>query len=419
MFMAALMSIPLFFAQIAHVFNSNNNTNEWDYKSKYYQQEAKANYQKSLLPKSGYMTVEEYEKESVSKDKAVGDGEYIKKVVPESGYVYVPQPNYKFVKYNNPPGSPELHLHRKLFYDRTENGEALISPDVCKMILPVVSYYSKTKSTDCDVYVVPLRKGMSNIEKVVKANIAAKEQPPIFSTDRTNIQYGTFKSITPIDFSNDLTKVLAKEKIGNEADGIWQTEALVYDFNTKKVTRLREVREAIRYYWITTKNLDVREIRWDIYPLGFDPKDSNRILVAAFAYSGSTPRCLGTWSVDILGNRVQMESLECNYAIVSLNGLKIVEDGVVDPRSTKAEADLARKYEIKEKKEKAKEARKIKKDKRNAYREEVKEIKAKYKALKKASEGKDSEDDKSLKKSKVHRSIIPLRTKGGKVTGTD
>lgn len=68
------------------------------------------------MPKSGYMTVQEYEKESMAKDKSQGTGEYIKKVE-DSKMVYIPQPHYKLVRYNNPPGSPEMHLHRSLFHE--------------------------------------------------------------------------------------------------------------------------------------------------------------------------------------------------------------------------------------------------------------------------------------------------------------
>ncbi|MGN1125625.1 MAG: hypothetical protein ACI4SM_05500 [Candidatus Gastranaerophilaceae bacterium] len=406
-----LIIIALQILSVSSCYAVNNN--EWDYKSKFYQDQAKERYQKRLMPESGYMTVEEYEKKSVAKDKSQGDGNYVKKVVPESGFKYVPQPNYKLVRYNNPPGTPELRLHRKLFFNRQEQATPLIAPDVSMMILPIVTYYAKTKSTDCDVYVVPLRQGLPDVERVIKANIAGKDPTPIFSTDRTLIEYGTFKTITPIDFSVDMTKVLAKEKIGNESDGIWQTDLLVYDFNTKKTTRLREVREAIRYYWLTTKNLDVREIRWDIYPLGFDVNNQNRVMVAAFAYAGTPPRCLGTWSIDLEGHQVRMEALDCNSVSVSINGLKLVEDGVVDPKSVEAEAKLAKKYEDKEKKEAKKAEKKAKQEIKKEYKAEVKEIKTKYKQLK------NGDTSNETKIYKIHKHIPFYKVKGGKPTGLD
>jgi len=388
------------------------NTNEWDYRSKVQQQEAKTRYKKRLMPESGYMTVEEYEKRSAAKDKSVGNGDYIKKVE-DSKMKYVPQPKYKLVRYNNPPGSPELKIDRKRAkYDRQDVLPGLIAPDTSIMVVPVVSYYAKTNSTDGDVYVVPLRKGMPDVEKVIKANFGARNSVPIFSTDRTLIEWGLFKTITPIDFSLDLTKVVAKEKVGSVEDGIWQTNILVYDFKEKKQYKLTEVREAIRYYWRTTKDLDVKEVRWDIFPLGFDANNQDRIIVAAYAFAGNPPRSFGTWSVDYKGGQVRMEALTDKDVSVSSIGLKIVQDGFVDPASAVAEAKLAEKYE----KQKAKDDKKAQKEKnkklKQEYKQEVKEIKQNYKELKK-------EDISGFsRKQKIQRNL-PFTKKGGKLTGAD
>lgn len=388
------------------------NNNEWDYHSKVHQQEAKENYEKSLMPKSGYMTVQEYEKESMAKDKSQGSGEYIKKVE-DSKMVYIPQPHYILVRYNNPPGSPELNLHRSLFHEKQELPAPLIAPDVSMMIQPIVSYYTKTKSTDCDVYIVPLRQGQTDVDKVKSANLAAKNPKPIFSTDRTLIEYGTFRTITPVDFSADMRYVVAKEKTGNVEDGIWQTELLVYDFLTKKTIRIPEIREAIRYYWRTTKDMDIKELRWDIYPLGFSVQNPDRILVAAYAYAGNPPRCLGIWSIDVRGEQSRLESAMDNNIEVSTIGLKIIQDGVIDPESVEAEAKLAEAYEKDQKKAQKKAERQHKKELKKRYKEEVKEIKKEYKQLKQDDTTGESRSDK------VHKYIPLYKVKGGKLTGLD
>lgn len=404
--------LGVLFVSICTLSSYALNTNEWDYRSKIQRQEAKTRYKKKLMPESGYMTVEEYEKKSAAKDKSVGDGDYIKKVE-DSKMKYVPQPKYKLIRYNNPPGSPELNIDRKRArYDRQDILPGLIAPDTSIMLVPVVSYYAKTHSTDGDVYVVPLRKGMPDIEKVVKANFGARNPVPIFSTDRTIIEWGLFKTITPVDFSVDLSKVVAKEKIGSAEDGIWQTNLLVYDFKEKKQYNLTEVREAVRYYWRTTKDLDVKNVRWDIYPLGFDANNQDRIIVAAYAFAGNPPRCFGLWSVDYRGGQVRMEALTDENVNVSVIGLKVIQDGVVDPASVVAETKLAEKYEKQKKKEEKIAANKKKKQLKNEYKHEVKEIKKNYKALKK-------EDTSGFtRKQKIQRNI-PFIKKGGKVTGVD
>lgn len=364
------------------------------------------------MPESGYMTVEEYEKKSVAKDKSLGDGDYIKKVE-DSKMKYVPQPKYKLIRYNDPPGSPELKIDRKRArYDRQDVLPGLIAPDTSIMIVPVVTYYAKTHSTDGDVYVIPLRKGMPDVEKVIKANFGARNSVPIFSTDRSLIEWGLFKTITPVDFSLDLTKVVAKEKIGSVEDGIWQTNILVYDFITKKQYKLTEVREAVRYYWRTTKDLDTRDIRWDIYPLGFDVKNQDRVIVAAYAYTGNSPICLGTWSVDYKGRQVRMESLTTEDVQVSSIGLKIVQDGFIDPASAAAESKLAERYDKQKKLDDRKVKEQKKKELKAQYREEVKQIRKNYKALKK-------EDLSSFSRKQKFQRHIPFIKSGGKMTGVD
>ena len=387
-------------------------TNEWDYRRKVQEKEAKAKYEKKKLPKSGYMTVEEYERESAAKDKSVGNGEYIKKVE-DSKMKYVPQPKYILVRYNNPPGSPELKIDRKRArYDRQDILPGLIAPDTSMMLTPVVSYYAKNHMTEGDVYVIPLREGMPDVEKVMKANYAARGDKPIFSTDRTVIEWGLFKTITPIDFSADSTKVVAKEKIGSAEDGIWQTNLLVYDFNKKEAKKIPEIREAIRYYWRTTKDLDLKEVRWDIYPLGFDVNNPHRIIVTAYAYTGNPPRCLGTWSVDTEGTQVRMESLTDENVQVSTIGLKLIQDGIIDPASANAEAKLAEKYEKKAKKEAKQLKKETEKQLKKEYKDEVKKLRQEYKELKK-------EDLSDFTRTQKFQRHLPFTPKGGKVTGTD
>lgn len=386
-------------------------SNEWDYASKVKQQEAEDRYKKKLMPESGYMTVEEYEKKSQAKDKSVGEGDYIKKVE-DSKMKYVPQPKYKLVRYNNPAGSVELKINRKVRYDRQDILPSLISPDTKFMVTPVITYYAKEHATDGDVYIIPLRDGIPDVEKVIKANYGARIQKPIFSTDRTLIEWGVFKTFTPIDFSPDLTKVIAKEKIGSAEDGIWQTNLWIYDFNTGKATKLHEIREAIRYYWRTTKNLDMKDIRWDIFPLGFDANNGNRILVSAYAFTGNPPRTLGTWSIDTTGKQVQMVSLTDENIQVNSIGLKIVEDGVVDPVSVEAEAELAEEYEKQEKKDKKKEEKEKQKKLKEEYKQEIKEIKKNYKELQK-------EDLSDFSRKQKFQRSLPFTHKGGKLTGLD
>ena len=79
-------------------------------------------YEKSNMPESGYMTREEYELKSRAKSKKELQEEVKNPNIPkDSNMVYVPQKTFKLVKYNDPIGSPELTLPRKVNFDRQIN----------------------------------------------------------------------------------------------------------------------------------------------------------------------------------------------------------------------------------------------------------------------------------------------------------
>ena len=89
------------------------------------------------------------------------------------------------------------------------------------------------------------------------------------------------------------------------------------------MTELPEIREAIKYYWINSENLDLNQIRWDIYPIGWDAINPDRLIVFAYAYTGENPKYLGAWSVDYLGKRTKQLSLTETGFEVAQNGLSL------------------------------------------------------------------------------------------------
>ena len=129
-----------------------------------------------------------------------------------------------------------------------------------------------------------------------------------------------------VRMSWDGKKLAVKEKIAYIEDGMWKTNLLVYDFSKKKMRELPEVREAIKYYWLKQENLDLNEVRWDIYPIGWDALNPDRIIVFAYAYTGEHPKYLGAWSIDYEGDRTKQMSLTGTSFEVSQNGsaLKLI-----------------------------------------------------------------------------------------------
>ena len=292
-------------------------------------------YQKSKLPESGYMTTEEYE----AKSRAQTRKEINAKVLTEaempkdSNMVYIPQHKYKLVKYNDPVGSPELSLPRKLNFDRQINAQGIVSGDYTKLVYPAVYYYAQNDCTSCDLFLINLDSSLSNLEKVQKANIVNKEPNPLISTDKDIDEKFIFRTLTPIDFSSDNTKLVVKEKVGHKHDGIWKTDLWVYDFEKKEATKIPQIREAIVNYWIKAEGVNFDEKRWDIYPLGFDSNNENRIMICAYAYTGDVPKFLGLWSIDIYGKTSKLESLTGESFPVSIVGYRLEQEKEVIPSS--------------------------------------------------------------------------------------
>ena len=334
------------------------------YQNKVDKSDEKVKYKKSLLPKSGYMTLEEYEAES----RALSRKEIIAKILDkpdmpkDKNYVYVPQHTFKLVKYNDPAGSPELSLPRKLQFDRQINAQGIVSGDYTKLVYPAVYYYAEADCVACDLFVINLDPSLPNVEKVQKANILNKEPKPLLSTTKDIDKKFIFKTLTPIDYSSDNTKLVIKEKIGYKHDGIWETDLWIYNFDTKEATKLSAIREAIAYYW-QNNNIDIDNIRWDIYPLGFDANNDNRVIVSAYAYTGDNPKFLGTWSIDVNNTDTKLETLSGASVPIAIVGYKLSEQHEVKSIS-ELEFDAKQvKKEVKEKIKEEKSEKKIEKQK--------------------------------------------------------
>ena len=316
------------------------------YKNKVDKQDIKEKFEKSRLPETGYMTVEEYEAKSRPLTRKEISATILDKAeMPEDkNYVYVPQHKFKLVKYNNPVGSPELSLPRKLQFDRQINAQGIVSGDYTKLVYPAVYYYAEADCVSCDLFLIKLDPKLNNLEKVQRANIVNKEPNPLLSTSKDIDKKFMFRTLTPIDFSTDNSKLLIKEKIGFKHDGIWKTDLWIYDFDKKESKNLTALREAITYYWRIAERVDLDNNRWDIYPMGFDANNDNRVIVSAYAYTGEQPKFLGTWSIDINNKAAKLESLSGAGIPVAVVGYRLSEEYNVKPISElEFEAKLAKK----------------------------------------------------------------------------
>ena len=364
----------------ADFFKDDVPTSEAKYLKRVEQDRIKEKYGRKIMDRtpSGYMTVDEYEELSMPTDKSIIDYGTPKVETPNDRQ-YVPHPTYKVVRYNDPPGSAELSIGRNLYQTRQLNLPGIAAPDFTFMVYPAIYYYPQNAATTCDLFMVPLRGNDTNVNKILKANIANRFPEPIMSTDKELTNSSAFRTLTPIDFSEDGSKLLVKEKIGSSRDGIWETRVLVYDFTQKTTYDLVEIREAVAYYWKEYRGLDLADKRWDIYPLGFSKANPERIVVSSYAYTGDSPVFLGLWSVDTKGERARLVSMNNTSVDISANGFKLARDGIepflMVEKQQKDEKTFAKKEE-----KKAKEAdKKVVREYNSQMNAELKEVNKQYK----------------------------------------
>lgn len=361
-------------------FQKDQATLEAEYLKRVEKERIKEEYGRKILDRtpSGFMTMDEYNNLSSPKDKAVIDYG-LPKVDKPYDMQYVPQPIYRLARYNDPPGTPDLSIKRELFTTRQLNLPGITSPDFSIMVYPAVYYYPARAAVTCDLFMIALRDNDSSVNKILKANIANRFPDPILSTDKELTNSSAFRTLTPIDFSEDGTKLLVKEKIGSSADGIWQTKAIIYDFKKRTSYDLIELRYAISYYWKEYKGMDLEDKRWDIYPLGFSKNDPERIVAAAYAYTGEAPIFLGIWSIDTQGEQSRLLSLTNGNVAISSNGFKIVKDGAVNSSLVKTQEKLERNFVKQEAKNAEKVDKQQVKEMKTEMRQKLKEVDNAYK----------------------------------------
>ncbi len=350
---------------------------QFKYQYQAQKQELKEEYEKSNMPKSGYMLTEDYEKLSKGVPRmnlTIPDAQPIR----ESNMKYVPQPTYKLVRYNNPPGTPELNVPRKLNFDRQINTQGVVSGDFTMLVYSTVYYYADSNCTSCSTFVIPLDDKLTKIDRVKKANVARKIDKPIFETDKDISTEGAYRTITPVDFSEDNRYIVAKEKLGWAHEGIWKTNLWVHDFKSDRSWELPEVRAAIIQYWHNVTGVDMAEQRWDIYPLGFDKNNQERILVCAYAYTGDLPAFLGTWAVDITGEKCELIDLQGANHQVSTVGFKLAFAGYESRDYIEFESKRQEKLEKKRVKYEKKQFKAKKKAHKKVYKQKLKQLKADY-----------------------------------------
>lgn len=236
----------------------------------------------------------------------------------DSKLVDLPDPSTLLVKYNNPPGQTDINLNA-LKKKRKVNSIGVVSPQFDKMVYSTVYYYPSTKTAGTELYLMNLDLNKNIKDRIEQAHVNHGKKT-IHRTQMDSLDLDIQKTLTVVDWSADGKRIAIKEKISYTPEGLWRTNLLVYDLETGKVKDLTEVREAIQYYWREKENLYLKDYRWDIYPVGWDALNPERIIVFAYAATGEKPKYLGAWSVDYHGDRAMLMSLTSTNFEVTQSG---------------------------------------------------------------------------------------------------
>jgi len=277
------------------------------------------NLDKSNMP----VTMEDYYK--LSADKKRKDFEIPEPVFTQPEDIILPDPHYRVVSYNSPPGQRNIDL-TKVVAQRTVSSPGILSPDKTKMVYTKCFFYPRYSQTSSSAYYIPVKEGINDAyEALYKTNVMQGVMKPIVTTGMDYMQKFQFKSLFPIDWSKDSSKIAFKEKIGSNLYETWQTNIIIYDFNSNSWKRLTAVREAIIYYWRMNKKIELKDYMWDIFPVGWDKNNPDRLIIYAYAFTDDKPLFLGTWSIDYNEQKSSLVSIDSTNVEIDLNGFGLKE----------------------------------------------------------------------------------------------
>ncbi len=275
------------------------------------------NIDKSNIP----VTMDDYY--AMSEDKKRKDFQIPEPQFTARAEIILPNPHFRVISYNVPPGQRNIDL-TKVVAQRTVSSPGILSPDKTKMVYTQCYFYPKFNQTASSAYVINT-KGGDAYDVLYNTNVMQGDMKPIVSVGMDYLQEYQFKTLFPIDFSKDSTKIAFKEKIGSNIYETWQTNVIIYDFKTKTWKRLTAVREAILYWWRQNKHIELRDYMWDIFPIGWDKNNPERLIVYAYAFTEDQPLYLGMWSIDYDEQKSLLLSLTSTDAQIDLNGFGLKE----------------------------------------------------------------------------------------------
>jgi len=242
------------------------------------------------------------------------------KLPKDTKYENAPEKVLKMVPYNYPPGSRTINL-KNLRKEGYTHSSGVATPSGDKLVYTEVYYDTVNKNVKSEMYTILNNEGKDKFSFLRTANAALKITKPILSSAIPTEAFNQQNILTPIDWSANGQKIAIKETIGNNCDGIWQTNLWVYDYNTGSATRLDKIRRDYIDWWQANGNLNLNDYLWDIYPLGWDSANPDKLVVTAYVLKKDKRLFfLGEWLIDSKGENPKMVSTKSRTRSVQTNG---------------------------------------------------------------------------------------------------
>lgn len=262
---------------------------------------------------------------ALSAEKKRNDFEIPQPSFEQNGDVILPDPHYRVIRYNSPPGQRNIDL-TQLVSQRVASSPGILSPDKAKMVYTKSFFYPRSMQTASAAYYIPVNNSISDAyDALYLTNVMQGNPQSIFSVGMDSFKRFRYVTLFPIDWSKDSSKIAFKEQIGSNIHETWITNVIIYDFNSMSWKRLTAVREAIIYWWRQNKQIEINDYLWDIFPIGWDKSNPDRLIVYAYAFTKDNPLFLGTWSIDYNEEKSMLVSIDSTDIQIDLNGFGLKE----------------------------------------------------------------------------------------------
>ena len=225
-------------------------------------------------------------------------------------------PLKKFVKYNVSPGYREADLSKIIRVKYIAYSQYYYSP-----------LYNQISS---EVYVQKLKEGATRMQKALSATPLNAHRTPAIETGTKEFQKDLFSTLTIVDFSKDSKKLLVKEKIGSNKEGIFRNYVWVYFMQGDEIEwfaiKFNNLNETIKQYHAQNSHIALDNYRWDIKPLGFSKENPDVIVIESYAWDKDKKEIfLGLWGLNCADASVQLISKDPMPVELSINGLMVKE----------------------------------------------------------------------------------------------